>query len=57
MSIAVIISCIILLVATFIIPVNPNDSNYVAKSSTSQLNSSVGDKSSKEKLKETESSK
>lgn len=57
MSIAVIISCIILLVATFIIPVNPNDSNYVAKSSTSQLNSSVEKKSSKEQLKKTQSSK
>lgn len=57
MSIAVIISCIILLVATFIIPVNPNDSNYVAKSSTSQLNSSVEKKSSREQLKKTQSSK
>lgn len=57
MSIAVIISCIILLVATFIIPVNPNDSNYVVKSSTSQLNSSVEKKSSKEQLKKTQSSK
>lgn len=57
MSIAVIISCIILLVATFVIPVNLNDSNYVAKSSTSQLNSSVEKKSSKEQLKKTQSSK